>query len=56
MLKVGFVSQNVQSFKKGNARKSTFSFAFLGYADVINIRKNLLLHVSAQITETDTLK
>ena len=50
MLKVAFVSQNVQSFKKkfteGNARKSTVSFAFFGYANITNIWKNLHFHVS----------
>ena len=45
-----FVSQNVQSvenFTEGNARKSTVDFAFFGYADVINIRKNLRFHLTA---------
>ena len=52
MLKVAFVSHNVQSFKK-NSPKETRENPLLtlllgGYSDVINIRKILRIHVSAR--------
>ena len=60
MLKVAFVFQNVQSFKKfteWNARKSTVNIAFFGYGDVIIIRKKPMFSCEyAQITETCTTR
>ena len=55
ILKVAFVSQNVQSLKKitkGNARKSTVNFAFFGYSDFIKYQEKPTFSCErAQITE-----
>ena len=40
--------QNLKRFTEGKARKFTVNFAIFGYADVINIRKNLRFYVSAR--------
>ena len=51
ILKIAFVSENVQSFKKfteGDAKKSPINFAFSGYADVIKYQEKLSFYVNAR--------
>ena len=36
----------LKKFTEENVRKSSVNFAFSGYADIINIRKNLHFHAS----------